>query len=445
MKVIVKYYGNLDGVRAISENVKITELLAQYAVVDIDARLLDKLRRVPEIIYIEEPRRVYPTGEVNISGEELPNKIYEKCCEEAVFQKENNRFIKERTAEKQSFLRMMQNEVMEGDLSGQGVLVGIVDSGDCVKYNAAAYLRLSRKDKNNVNFFSDSIDSQKKIISDYIKRRKDILLSRIYIDDGYTGQNFNRPGFKKMINDIESGEINCIIVKDLSRIGRDYIEVGRLLKFYLKKMSVCFISVADDFDSDNDSSIYKSQLYLQMKNIVNDEYSRDISLRVRAQLQIHMKKGDYMGAFAPYGYKKCQENKKMLIIDENVKGIIKEIFILRSKGASLQDIADTLNKMKVLTPLEYRIKLHDNYKTPFQNNMFNDGEKKKWYPQMVKRILSNEIYAGILTQGKNKKINYKLNKSVKTDKTQWIKCEKPELALIDFELYKKVNKVIGES
>lgn len=423
MKVIVKYFGNLDGVRAISESVHVSELLSQYAVVDIDINLLDKLRQVPEVIYIEEPKRVYPTGEINYVTEA------------------------DKT-ENQNDLKSMQNQLTRNGLSGKGVLVGIVDSGDCVKknnecvkYRAAAYVRISRSDKAEYGYYSNSIYSQKKIINDYINKRDDILISNFYMDDGYSGQNFERPGFKRMIYDIEKGRINCIIVKDLSRIGRDYIEVGRLLKYYLKNMSVCFISIADDFDSDNENEKFKSDLFIQMKSIVNDEYSRDISLKVKSHLQIHMKKGNYVGAFAPYGYRKSLANKRNLIRDDNVTEIIRKIFILRSRGYSLQSIADYLNEKKVLTPLEYRIKINDRYKTPFNSERIGDKtEKKQWYPQMVKRILTNEIYAGILSQGKNKKINYKVNKSIKTEKKQWIRCEKKELAIIDEQLFKNVNK-----
>lgn len=450
MKVIVKYYGSLDGVRAIAEDVKVSELLAQYAVVDIDASYLDELRNVPEVIYIEEPRRVYPTGEVDglsVTGKNVASDT-------------NNEF------------GIMQENIQENRLSGKGVLVGIVDSGERVKkdtmynkkilnnktveknenifynennvsdenivYNAAVYIRLSKSDRKENRYYSDSIYNQKKIIEEYVKKRKDIILKDLYIDDGYSGLDTKRPQYKRMMCDIENGRINCIIVKDLSRFGRDYIEVGRMIKSYLKRKNVCFISVADGYDSQNcDNELY-SPFYMYMKSIVNDEYSRDISLKVRTGLEVCMKNGEYVGAFAPYGYLKSPEDKKKLVPDDNVKDIIKMIFRLRAEKESLQAIADRLNEMEIMTPFEYRKSQDCAYKTPFALWQADNG-KKKWYPQMVKRILTNEIYAGVLVQSKSKKLNYKIKRSVKTEEGDRIRCEKRELAIVDRELFEKVN------
>lgn len=480
MKVIVKYYGSLDGVRAIAEDVKVSELLAQYAVVELDAAYLDELKKVPEVIYIEEPRRVYPTGEVT--------KV-------AVTEKSD-------TLDTQSELGIMQENRQENRLSGKGVLVGIVDSGERVKknisnkagvpddnflcnkvamqnenilnnkvaeynkktlnnkaveknenifynengisdenivYNAAGYIRLSKADRKEKRYYSDSIYNQKKIIEDYVKKRKDIVLKDLYIDDGYSGLDTKRPQYKRMISDIENRSINCIIVKDLSRFGRDYIEVGRMIKSYLKRKNVCFISVADGYDSQNCNNELYSPFYMYMKSIVNDEYSRDISLKVRTGLEVCMRNGEYVGAFAPYGYLKSPEDKKKLVPDDNVKEIIKMIFMLRAEKKSLQTIADRLNEMEIMTPFEYRKSQECAYKTPFALLQADNG-KKKWYPQMVKRILTNEIYAGVLVQSKSKKLNYKIKKSVKTEDGDRIRCEKRELAIVDRELFEKVNR-----
>lgn len=457
MKVIVKYYGSLDGVRAIDDSVKVAELLAQYAIVDIDAGLLDRLRDVPEVIYIEEPRRVYPTdrGKVDFS-EKSHGSVYVK---ESM---DDDSDIDER-------IKIMQSGAADGGLSGKGVIMGIIDSGDCVKvktdkisdsrdvknviYRAAAYIRLSRRDKKFFDDYSDSVLNQKKLINDYILRfnkshmmleeqhRGGIILCGTYIDDGYSGQDFDRPEFRRMICDIENRNINCIIVKDMSRIGRDYIEVGRFLKYYLKSRRVRFISIADDYDSAHDTDFFKTQMYLHMKSIINDEYSRDISVKVRAQLRISMKKGRYVGAFAPYGYKKSPADKNKLIPDSNVTDIIRKVFELRNNGFSLNDIAAYLNDREIPTPFEQRKLSGEKYKTPFEKKTENGAYiKKKWFAQTVKRILENGIYAGNMAQGKNSKINYKLKKTVKNEKDKWIVCEKKELAIIDSGLYEKVNK-----
>ena len=446
MKVIVKYYGSLDRVREIDESVKVSELLAQYAIVDIAYELLDELRNVPEIIYIEEPRRVYPTKADKSDTGKM------------------NQILKNAPKDTQEKVEIMQNRITENELSGKGVIMGIIDSGDCVKknignfrnnsfgninrkdvYRAAIYIRLSRKDKENTGFYSESIYSQSKIINEYIENYNkvngdSISICDIYIDDGYSGQNFDRPEFKRMIYDIEDNYINCIVVKDLSRIGRDYIEVGRFLKYYLRKRKIRLISIADVYDTKNDTDIFQTQMYIQMKSIINDEYSRDISGKVRSQLYASMRKGNYVGAFAPYGYKKSCKDKNKLIPDKEVTDTINDIFYLRSQGYSLKKIADCLNDKKVLTPFELRKKNKEKFRTPFQKNTELSEKKRKWYPQTVSRILSNEIYAGVLSQGKNRKISYKLGKTVKEDREKWVVCEKKELAVVENELYMKVNK-----
>lgn len=366
----------------------------------------------------------------------------------------------------------MQGNIQENRLSGKGVLVGIVDSGDCVKkyisnnktggysknslcnknaeynenvvpdeniaYKAAGYIRLSKADRKENRYYSDSIYNQKKIIEEYVKKRTDIILKDFYIDDGYSGLDAKRPQYKRLLCDIENGIINCIIVKDLSRIGRDYIEVGRMIKFYFNKKNVCFISVADGYDSQQcDNELY-SPFYMYMKSIVNDEYSRDISLKVRTGLEVCMRNGEYVGAFAPYGYLKSSEDKKKLVPDDKVTDIIKMIFMLRADKKSLQAIADRLNKMNIMTPFEYRKSKECAYKTPFALQK-TESVKKKWYPQMIKRILTNEIYAGVLVQSKSKKLNYKIKKMIKTEEGDRIRCEKSELAIVDRELFEKVN------
>ena len=307
-----------------------------------------------------------------------------------------------------------------------------------IVYKAAGYIRLSKADRKENRYYSDSIYNQKKIIEEYVKKRKDIILKDFYIDDGYSGLDAKRPQYKRLLCDIENGIINCIIVKDLSRIGRDYIEVGRMIKFYFNKKNVCFISVADGYDSQHcDNELY-SPFYMYMKSIVNDEYSRDISLKVRTGLEVCMRNGEYVGAFAPYGYLKSSEDKKKLVPDDKVTDIIKMIFMLRADKKSLQAIADRLNEMNIMTPFEYRKSKECAYKTPFALQK-TESVKKKWYPQMIKRILTNEIYAGVLVQSKSKKLNYKIKKMIKTEERDRIRCEKSELAIVDRELFEKVN------
>ena len=228
MKVIVKYYGSLDRVREIDESVKVSELLAQYAIVDIAYELLDELRNVPEIIYIEEPGRVYPTKADKSDTGKM------------------NQILKNAPEDTQEKVEIMQNRITENELSGKGVIMGIIDSGDCVKknignfrnnsfgninrkdvYRAAIYIRLSRKDKENTGFYSESIYSQSKIINEYIENYNkvngdSISICDIYIDDGYSGQNFDRPEFKRMIYDIQKSILYALFVSPIDTNERSF-------------------------------------------------------------------------------------------------------------------------------------------------------------------------------------------------------------------------------
>ena len=177
-------------------------------------------------------------------------------------------------------------------------------------FNTAIYIRLSRDDGDKEE--SDSVGNQKKLLTEYIDKKDELNLYNIYIDDGYTGTNFHRPSFQKMIADIEAGKVNCVAVKDLSRFGRDYIETGRYLERYFPELGVRFISVTDGIDSMKQAY----DMLLPIKNIFNEQYARDISRKIHATVEAKQRAGEFIGAFASYGYKKSSLNKNKLIIDE---------------------------------------------------------------------------------------------------------------------------------
>lgn len=280
---------------------------------------------------------------------------------------------------------------------------------------AGDYLRLSDDDGDKPE--SNSIRNQRSLITDYVKHHSDITLVEEYVDDGYSGTNFDRPAFQRMIEDAKKKKINCIIVKDLSRLGRNYIETGRYLEKVFPFLGIRFIAVTDHYDS-ADQKDDADQIIVPFKNLINDAYCRDISIKIRSQLDVKRKNGQFIGSFAGYGYQKDPEDKNHLIIDEYAAGIVRLIFQMKLEGFNQQHIADRLNEMGVLTPMEYKRHLGLNY-----NSGFRCSENPKWIPRSVERILRNELYTGVMVQGKNQKINYKVKKSQKLEPEEWIRVK----------------------
>ena len=197
------------------------------------------------------------------------------------------------------------------------------------QYRCAVYLRLSRSDGDQQE--SNSIKNQRALLNDYLGKHPELHKVDEYVDDGYSGTNFERPDFKRMIQDIENRKINCIIVKDLSRFGRNYIETGRYLERIFPFMGVRFIAINDHYDSaeENDD---KGRILIPFNNLINDTYCRDISMRVRSHLDVKRKEGQFIGSFAGYGYQKDPKDKNHLIIDEYAAGIVQEIFKQKLNG-----------------------------------------------------------------------------------------------------------------
>ncbi|MBD5458474.1 MAG: recombinase family protein [Lachnospiraceae bacterium] len=305
-------------------------------------------------------------------------------------------------------------------------------------YNAAIYLRLSRDDNmDESKAESNSISSQRDMIRSYIRQQDNMEIYDIYVDDGYSGTNFDRPGFKRMMKDIEAGNVDCVIVKDLSRLGRDYIEAGRLIQKTFPAFSVRFIALTDHFDSLT-ADYNETSLVVPVKNFVNDSYARDISGKVRSHLKIKREKGDFIGAFATYGYRKSEGNRNQLVPDDYAAGIVKKIFAWRIEGYSNLAIAELLNGMGILSPMEYRRVRGEKFQTSFAA-----GVKSKWSSVAVKRILTNENYTGTLVQGKVEKVNYKVKKSVIKPEEEWTKVPEAHEAIIskeDFEIVQDLLK-----
>ena len=305
-----------------------------------------------------------------------------------------------------------------------------------LKYKATKYVRLSYTDDKEKE--SDSIINQSRLIDDFVKDKADIEIVSEKIDDGYSGIIFDRPAFKEMMDDIASGKINCVIVKDLSRLGREYIETGRYLRRIFPAYGVRFIAINDNIDTAKDS--YTDDLTISIKNIMNDSYCRDISIKTRSALEAKRNNGDYVGACTIYGYKKDEENKNHLVIDEYAAKVVRDIFKMKIEGMSASKIADEINRLGILSPIEYK----KNKGLPHPTGGYADRDNAKWSATTIIRILKDETYTGILIQGKQSTYNYKLKKLIDKPVSEWVRKENTHEAIIrkqDFDLVQKIMKL----
>jgi len=303
-------------------------------------------------------------------------------------------------------------------------------------WNATLYLRLSRDDGDKEE--SNSITGQRELLRDYISQRPELREYAVRVDDGFSGSTFERPSFQKMIEDVKAGRTDCIIVKDLSRFGRNYLDAGEYIEKIFPFLGVRFIAVNDHYDSLGDKKA-SDDLIIPFKNLINEAYCRDISVKIRSQLEIKRKNGQFLGSFATFGYLKGEQNKNKLVVDEYAADIVRDIFKWKLEGVSPQDIADTLNKLGVLSPMEYKRSLGMKFTTSFKTNT-----KALWSAGTVIRILKNPIYTGVLVQGKETTPSYKVHKRITKDESEWIVIEDSHEAIItkiDFNSVQKILKL----
>ena len=301
------------------------------------------------------------------------------------------------------------------------------------KFQATAYLRLSYTENHENE--SDSIANQKKLIEDYLKEHPDMELVSEKVDDGYSGILFDRPAFQEMMQDIVEGKIDCVIVKDLSRLGREYIETGRYLRRIFPAYGVRFIAINDNIDTAHEHA--GDDLNISMKNLINDAYCHDISDKTRSALEVKRKKGDYVGACPVYGYRKSVENRNQLVVDEYAARVVRDIFRAKIDGRSAKRIADELNALGVLSPLAYKISRG----LPHPKGGFADRPDAKWSATTVIRILQDEIYTGTLVQGRQGTYNHKLRNVIQKPDEEWIRVENAHEAIIrkrDFDLVQHI-------
>ena len=306
-----------------------------------------------------------------------------------------------------------------------------------ILYKAIAYYRLSKEDEDNKDKDeSNSISNQRKLVNGFVDDSEDIELVGEEFDDGYTGTNFDRPGFQRALERLERGEANCIIVKDLSRLGRDYIETGKYIEQIFPAMGVRFIAIGDYVDTTLQSK--SDDIIIPFKNLMNDYYCRELSNKQRRQFHVMRVNGEFVSGFASYGYFKDPEDKHKLIVDEYAADVVRMIFAKRMAGFSCQAIADYLNHLGVLSPAEYKKSLGFKYKTGFQTK-----KSCSWSAVAIKRILTNRIYLGDLEQGKRTTPNYKVKKVIYKDPSEWDVKENTHEAIISETIFQIVQKVNG--
>ena len=306
-------------------------------------------------------------------------------------------------------------------------------------YHAAIYVRLSKEDGDVASAAkaeSNSISNQKNLIKDFLKDKDDIIVVSERVDDGYSGSDFERPVFQMMMDDIRRGTVDCVIVKDLSRFGREYIDSGKYIERLFPALGVRFIAVNDHIDSKEESS--RDDIVVPFKNLMNDAYCRDISIKIRSHLEVKRRNGEYIGAFTPYGYKKDENDKSRLVPDLYAAGVVKDIFRMKLHGMSQTAIADRLNEQGILSPMEYKhslgIRIQDNFKT---------HEQAEWSSMSVRRVLENEVYVGTLTQGKHSTPNHKIKKIMDKPEEEWIRIEDNHEPVVSKREFAIVQRLLG--
>lgn len=298
-------------------------------------------------------------------------------------------------------------------------------------FQTAIYLRLSLEDNQKKD--ADSLANQQALLMKYVENRPFLQLAGIYTDNGCTGTDFDRPQFKRMMEDARSGKINCIVVKDLSRLGRNYVEAGDYLEKIFPFLGVRFIAVNDNYDSSNINS--SDQLAASLKNLVNDAYAKDLSRKVSTAMQEKRRRGDFVGAYEPYGYRRDPENTSKLIIDPEIAPIVQEIFELRATGIGIEKLCRVLNEKGYPSPgrlrFERGIITHNNRK----------GSELPWNRHVLKDLLLNVVYIGNLAQGR---IGVSLYQGIpyhQKDKSEWDIVTGTHEPIISMELWNKVQEL----
>lgn len=295
-------------------------------------------------------------------------------------------------------------------------------------FNVGIYIRLSQEDKDKkYESDSESVINQKELLRNYVKNNNFNLVKE-YVDDGFSGTDFERPGFKNLLEDINNKKINCVIVKDLSRLGRDHVMTGYYIETFFPENNIRFISILESFDS------FKNQASNDSSTIIiacNDYYSKQNSIKIRNVLNEKRKSGKFVGSLPCYGYMRDPKDKGHLIPNPETAPIVKKIFKWRADGIGPTEIANRLNKAHVVTPSGYK-------KTNYSSRLI---DRDNWNISTVKKILLNRIYTGDMVQHTQTKVNYKSKKKITLDQSMWIVVENTHEALVDKDTFDYVNNL----
>ncbi|MCL1877911.1 MAG: recombinase family protein [Defluviitaleaceae bacterium] len=289
-------------------------------------------------------------------------------------------------------------------------------------FRVGGYVRLSAEDK---KVKGDSIETQQAIIRAYIDERPDLELTEIYIDNGLSGQSFQRPAFTQMLEDMQSGKINCCISKDLSRLGRNAIDTGYYIEKFFPTKGIRYIAITDDYDSADPNS---GGVMISLKNMVNEHYALEIGRKIRQTKQMNIRKGKFVGRLAPYGYAKCAEDKHQLVLDPYAAPIVLRMYEMAAEGYSVAEISQWLNTNGILPPKRYYHSL----------GLASDKDIRNihWSKSVLYSILKNRVYCGDMVQGKFHTRSY-VQKSVQ--KSDWVIVENTHTGIVSRELFERVQ------
>lgn len=300
-------------------------------------------------------------------------------------------------------------------------------------YRTAGYGRLSVEDSGKPG--ADTIENQKELIQGYIERQPDMQFCGLYCDNGQTGTNFERPAFDRLLADIKAGKIDCIVVKDLSRFGRNYKETGNYLERIFPFLDVRFVAVGDHFDTLT-AERTSDGFIVPLKNIINEVYSKDISRKSGSALAIKQKNGEFIGTWAAYGYQKCADDPHRIEPDGETAPVVWDIFQWRLSGMAYTQIARRLNERGIPSPARYHYLKGDAKSERYANTV--------WRTAVVKQLLSNEVYLGHLVQGRRRQSFYEGKAQQRLSKSEWVIVRNMHEALIDEESFAAVQKMAEE-
>ena len=313
----------------------------------------------------------------------------------------------------------------------------IISNPYIVRWKLGEYIRLSKEDLNRGKDDSNSVVNQKRLLDDYYKQHMEDFESvgEPYVDDGYTGTDTNREGFQKLLADIYAKKINCVIVKDLSRLSRNYTDAGSLIENLFERMNVRFISLAEGIDSFlNPDSV--SNLIVPITNVMNDNFCYQTSKKIRQVFDYKRRKGEFIGGFAAYGYMKDPKDNHALVIDEEAAAVVRNIYTWFIDGMSKNAIVRKLNSHGVLCPSEYKKSKGLNYQNPHAEN------KPLWSSKTVGDILKNRLYVGDMVQGRYRVKSYKIHTLEQVPENEWYIVENTHAPIIEREIFEKIQQLL---